>query len=106
MVHPVTTEAQQTVDNTSSSGAANAATVDLGRVSRTVNLAVNVSAPAFAVIEVSKNGTFGGEEHELTNKTYASATEDVIQDDQVAYQHARAYANASVNTLELVGRGI
>lgn len=105
MPHPLTTEAEQAQNRTTTAGVSGATTLDLGRVSKDVDVWVDVSGDAHAVLEVSHNGTFGGEEHEADNVTYTGASTDFRQY-EIAYQHIRAYTNSSLNELELVSRGL
>lgn len=104
MVHPVTTAADQKNASTSSSGSSNAASIDLGRVTTRVNVAADTTADSFFVVEASRNGDYSGEEHEVDNVTLSGGGTDFKSYD-IAFRHVRAYANASVNTVEIAGRG-
>lgn len=104
-MHPITTESRQINASTTNAGSANATSLDLERMRKDVDLSVNVSADALVTLEVSTDGSFDGEEKQADTVTYSGSSTDFRQYD-IAYQHVRAFANASVNELELVSRGI
>lgn len=105
MVHPLTTAAEQDTDSTTTAGAANAAQIDLGDVSTKVDVFVDVSGAATLTVEVSPTGAFGGEEKQASTTDYGSASTDFQQFD-FAYEYVRAYVDANLNDLEVVGRGV
>lgn len=102
MAHPLTTEAEQTSASTSSTGSANAAEIDLGRVSTKVDVFVDTSGDATLTVEVSTDGSTW---RQADTNSYTGASSDLRQYD-FAYKHVRAHLNQNINTVEVAGRGI
>lgn len=102
MVHPLTTAAEQESDSTTAVGSANAAQINLGRVSTKVDVFADVSGAAAITVEVSTDGSTWREA--ATTDLGAAGTD--LQQYDFAYEHVRAYADANLNVLEVVGRGL
>lgn len=99
-------DAGQVDDRTTATGAANAASLDLGDVRTNVDIFIDVTGTSNPVVEVSPTGAFAGEEHALPDvPSYSSDTTDLIQYD-LAYQYVRVYTDANLTELEIVGRGL
>jgi hypothetical protein len=91
--------------SSSTTTAGNYATVDLGDTRTSVGIVADVSGSATLDIEVSQDGSFGGEEHTVENISYSSATV-ALEQFEFAYQHVRAKVDSNLTELEIVGRGI
>lgn len=95
-------EVAQTSDTTSSAGASNAATINLGDAKTNVDVFVDVSGAADLTVEVSTDGSTW---RQADTVSYGSASTD-FQQYHLAYQHVRAYVSANATTVEVVGRGV
>lgn len=101
-MHPITNQCEQKSATTTGAGSANAAEIDLGRVSTKVDVFVDTSGAADLTVEVSTDGSTW---READTNSYGSASTDFRQYD-IAYEHVRAYLSANVTALEIAGRGI
>ena len=89
-------------DSTTTAGEAEAATIELGDFRKAVDVFASVSGAAEITIDVSLDGETWREVQTLTE---SEAVDRFIQLD-TSYRHVRAYADANVTVIEVVGKGV
>lgn len=108
----VSTDADQVSDSTSASGSANAASVDLGDVRESIDVFYDVAADTDGIVlEVSTDNATWRELTRVAASDLPAGGEAAFIQAETAYQYARAYAggsfaDADVNAVEIVTRGI
>lgn len=103
MVQTRISDTEQVADSTATAG--NWVTLDLGDHRTGVDIAVDTSGAATLTVEVSTTGEFAGEEIQADTVDYSSAATSLEQF-QYRHRYVRAQVGSSLNSLEIVSRGI